>query len=347
MHATRLFIAADEAIDAYPVERIDTLTMTKDMFQFSFRGKKPVILSESCKEWFQTCSTVHKVPYDLCEYIASTVSDSASEVLFANDGRNFLKNGLCFSKDTVDLKVAIRSIFRLNDSASINNDLFDNKISSNIKFASVCSLGYNYPLHGIRSYVRLYMDSHPHIRQEVDLSYLESFACLRTINQFAPTEKFKHMNSSGEVVSCFKDESIGLWISSEGCVTPLHFDICHGFLAQIVGQKTFIMCSADDNVLNYYWRRKSVSDKNGCTSPIDFYKWLLADVEERKKYPLLDEIGWFIATLSPGDILYTPPGWWHFVVSETISVSVLVPFDPIPGLETLPANVCAVAANRE
>jgi hypothetical protein len=85
-----------------------------------------------------------------------------------------------------------------------------------------------------------------------------------------------------------------------------------------------------------------LNKKNGTTSAIDFALWLDGDMKERSKHPLLDEVAWFIASLSPGDILYTPPGWWHYVISDTVSVSILIPCDPIPHFDILPTNSLSI-----
>ena len=55
-------------------------------------------------------------------------------------------------------------------------------------------------------------------------------------------------------------------------------------------------------------------------------------------HPQVAEVQWSAAELTPGDVLYTPPGWWHHVETTSPSVSVLAPADPAPG-EDLPYNV--------
>ena len=100
---------------------------------------------------------------------------------------------------------------------------------------------------------------------------------------------------------------ISTCLSCAQCVTPLHFDLCHGFLAQICGRKMFLLASSDDSTLLHYWMRNKQID-NSTTSPLDLMAWLEGSLVEREKYHQVDEIGWFIAVLYPGDVLYTPPG---------------------------------------
>jgi hypothetical protein len=51
---------------------------------------------------------------------------------------------------------------------------------------------------------------------------------------------------------------------------------------------------------------------------------------------------WWQAELGPGDTLYTPPGWWHCVTTDSTSVSLLSPLDPHPQTEDMPLTVLSV-----
>lgn len=97
-------------------------------------------------------------------------------------------------------------------------------------------------------------------------------------------------------------------------------------LSDVVGKKTFLLAAPGDT--NYLYRNTSITTKNQTSSRVDLSAWLRGDGEQRKRCPNISEVVWYIAELSPGDILYTPPGWWHHVTSIDPSISVLVPFDP-------------------
>ena len=170
-----------------------------------------------------------------------------------------------------------------------------------------------YPL---KLYCRLYLDMYPELAQDIDTLLLSRLAGIEN----------------------FKGKNCGVWISSQGCETPLHYDLCHGFLAQIVGRKRFLLASPADTPCMY--RTTSHATKNTTSSRADLSAWLAGSTEERRKHSALGDAQWFIAELGPGDVLYTPPGWWHQVVSEDSCVSVLLPFDMVPPAEQLATLLC-------
>ncbi len=73
---------------------------------------------------------------------------------------------------------------------------------------------------------------------------------------------------------------------------------------------------------------------------MDLTKWLAGDELERARYPTIEEATWMTADLDEGDVLYTPPGWWHHVLSVDTSISVLLPFDMVHPQETLSILQC-------
>ena len=169
--------------------------------------------------------------------------------------------------------------------------------------------------HSRRVYCRLYLDSHPNLLGDINTEHLSLLAQAGT--------------TTSESMFEFALKNIGVWVSSSGCVTPLHYDLCHGFLCQIIGRKSFLLASPDDT--QYLYRNTSIVTKNQTSSKVNLDKWISNCSAERKMYPSVDEARWYRADLHPGDVLYTPPGWWHHVTSLEESVSVLLPFDMTGG----------------
>ena len=120
----------------------------------------------------------------------------------------------------------------------------------------------------------------------------------------------------------------GVWFGSAGSVTPLHYDLCHGFLCQIVGRKVFTFVAPDDTrCLHRRADRPEVAN-------VDPDLWSgdgEAAAAEHARHPAFAELSavWSVE-LGPGDVLYTPPFWWHHVRThdDGPALSVLVPFDP-------------------
>lgn len=313
----RIPISFDGSLDAYPVASSTLDDLDHCGFQSCIRNRKPLILIGGAQNWLGLSEDSGAI-----QKIFEAVDDCEEDMLVALDGRNFLKHGLCLTR-LVDLKTGMKSI--LNREAIFSHSIVEAEFVPPTSIDSESTM--------VRKYIRTYFDMHQNLLREIDIEYLRNLI-------LGPEVRDTIHKSTEDSISPFKLKNMGLWISSEGCITPLHFDLCHGFLAQIVGRKTFLLASSSETSLLRYWKgRKTNNTKNGTTSPIDLSLWLDGDKAERARYPLVDETAWFIASLGPGDILYTPPGWWHYVISDTTSVSVLIPFDPQPSKEALPMNV--------
>ena len=151
--------------------------------------------------------------------------------------------------------------------------------------------------------------------------------------------------------SVFKDENCGVWLGTAGNVTPLHYDLCHGFLVQVLGTKTVTYFEPDD-YRNLYQRKEHPE-----LSQVDFDAWrreavLIAastapaadgdstGLSPHEKWPRFADATPRTVTLEPGDCLYTPPFWWHHVATSELApaLSVLVPFDMSPNEPVHPAH---------
>eukprot|EP01043_Picozoa_sp_COSAG02_P063253 COSAG02_NODE_8917_length_2401_cov_1.577324_3_plen_241_part_00 len=141
----------------------------------------------------------------------------------------------------------------------------------------------------------------------------------------------------------FKDENCGVWLGTAGNVTPLHYDLCHGFLVQVLGTKTVTYFEPDD--YRYLYQRKEHPE----LSQVDLDAWRRhesgaqvdsAGPSPHEKWPRFADATPRTVTLEPGDCLYTPPFWWHHVATSELApaLSVLVPFDMSPEEPVHPAH---------
>ncbi|XP_017136129.1 bifunctional peptidase and arginyl-hydroxylase JMJD5 [Drosophila miranda] len=105
---------------------------------------------------------------------------------------------------------------------------------------------------------------------------------------------------------------IKAWLGPAGTISPMHYDPKHNLLCQVFGSKKIILAAPKDTD-NLYPHE---SEFLGNTSQIN------AAELDFKTYPLLERVRFYKLLLQPGDCLYMPPKWWHYVHAETPSFSV-------------------------
>lgn len=105
---------------------------------------------------------------------------------------------------------------------------------------------------------------------------------------------------------------IKAWLGPKGTISPLHYDPKHNLLCQVFGTKSIILASPQDTENLYPHESEFLQN----TSQIDAKN---LDVE---KFPLVEKVKFYNLTLQPGDCLYMPPKWWHYVQSNSSSFSV-------------------------
>lgn len=98
-------------------------------------------------------------------------------------------------------------------------------------------------------------------------------------------------------------ETTSLYIGAPGALSPLHDDYwqTHAWLAQVQGSKEVALFAAADSHLL----------ERGCVDPL------------RRDAPNLAGVSAWVGTIGPGDVLFIPARWWHWVRSldSTITVS--------------------------
>ena len=102
-------------------------------------------------------------------------------------------------------------------------------------------------------------------------------------------------------------------------------DLCHGFLVGVTGRKTFtIVCPDEWRCMHPGYRERPE------LSRVDLEAWRAGSTDERQRHPRFGDATLLTVEVGEGDVLYTPPFWWHHVetTSDGPAVSVLVPFDP-------------------
>lgn len=107
-----------------------------------------------------------------------------------------------------------------------------------------------------------------------------------------------------------------LWIGSANTRSGLHFDDADNFLAQIRGRKkAFLIAPGHPKIVYpYKW--------NVGHSPLD------PERPDLDRFPSFAGATIYEAVLEPGDVLFIPTFWWHFVQSLEPSISVNSWFSP-------------------
>ena len=97
-------------------------------------------------------------------------------------------------------------------------------------------------------------------------------------------------------------------------MSPLHFDPSDNLMVVVSGRK-FVRLFAPVQTRKLYHKTR-----DGLTNVTE----LPDDLDEpgiHEKFPALKEAEAMEAILDPGDVLFIPKGWWHWVVSLDMSIS--------------------------
>lgn len=111
------------------------------------------------------------------------------------------------------------------------------------------------------------------------------------------------------------EEQFGLfmWLSGPDIGPWWHYDQDHNFYVQVAGTKRFILIPPWETPKMHVHPQ---SHPRNHKSQVNFDK---PDFEKTPNYKNITEA--YVAELSPGEVLYIPPYWWHHVRSHVRSVS--------------------------
>lgn len=121
-----------------------------------------------------------------------------------------------------------------------------------------------------------------------------------------------------------------MFFGGEGSSTRNHIDIdmSHVFISQFQGIKRIWLFPPDQSNLLY-------------RLPYNFHSLINLKKVNEEDYPALKYIKGYEAVIHPGDTLFMPSGWWHFIQYETEGYSVSVralaskPVDKLRGFRNI------------
>ena len=114
---------------------------------------------------------------------------------------------------------------------------------------------------------------------------------------------------------------INAWLGPAHTTSPLHHDPYHNFLCQVVGRK-YIRLYSPLETLKVYPRGNEDGIDMSNTSQVDvgaFVDRIKGSLDGFEKF---FEAQYVDCVLEPGEMLYVPRGWWHYVRSLSTSFSV-------------------------
>ena len=93
-----------------------------------------------------------------------------------------------------------------------------------------------------------------------------------------------------------------MFFGGEGSVTAMHYDIdlSHVFLNQLHGRKRVVLFAHDQSI-NLYQHPYTVASYVDINNP------------DYDRYPALSKVNGFETIIYPGDTLFIPSGYWHYI----------------------------------
>lgn len=117
-----------------------------------------------------------------------------------------------------------------------------------------------------------------------------------------------------KIMPWLKDIDANLWVSPAGCSTVLHFDSSDNIILQLEGSKTVTLFDPYQSSSMY---PHSGDSRIPHVSRLSFYT-----EPDQTQFPLFKEAKLSIAEVNPGDMLFIPAFWWHYIVTKKNSVSI-------------------------
>ena len=165
---------------------------------------------------------------------------------------------------------------------------------------------YNFDQHRtqmpMRDYVRLVVEG-----GETNDYYLVAQNYLSNRPEFQ--ELYGHITSlDGYLDPASLKGRLRVWFGPKGTISRLHHDNTPVLIAQIYGRKQIKLISPS--------HLSSVYSGGDWLSPLDL------DHLDYSRFPRMRNVDVLEVVLSPGDLLFVPLGWWHWVKALDVSISI-------------------------
>jgi [protein]-arginine 3-hydroxylase / protease len=104
------------------------------------------------------------------------------------------------------------------------------------------------------------------------------------------------------------------WMGPAHSVSHFHFDRAHNFFVQIFGKKRWLLVPPEDSDEMYFPCAEF-------TSGLMHFSPVKADAPDLKRFPRFARARVTELIVEPGEVLWVPAGWWHYVESLDVSIS--------------------------
>ncbi|KAF8941649.1 Lysine-specific demethylase 8 [Haplosporangium gracile] len=124
------------------------------------------------------------------------------------------------------------------------------------------------------------------------------------------------------------DVLLNAWFGPRGTVSPMHTDPYHNLLAQVVGRKYIRLYAPKETSKLYCYGNESQDEAEGegegegGSSMLGNTSQVNVEEPDLKRHPRFAEAEYLETILAPGELLYIPFQWWHYIRSLSTSFSV-------------------------
>ena len=105
-----------------------------------------------------------------------------------------------------------------------------------------------------------------------------------------------------------------MWLGYDGVASSLHYDMGDNFLSVISGKKHLLLFAPSET--KHLYPHSPFGDKYCFHSRVGFRDF------DAKQFPDVRKARYWRISLSPGETIFMPRHFWHYVVSEGLSIAV-------------------------